>query len=94
MEDFDLSFLDDPDAEDHDVEAPAGTVTLLSSNGGEFYIPTDGTQTLGALVEASGLAVAGSVQYWMESQQVPMDQIVPVGAVITALGNVKGGTIE
>ena len=102
-EDFDtVSAIpsDDPDftpqvTPETDADALAGIpantfITIRTSGGGTKYVPATEGMTVRDLINASGLAIQGAYDVYMDQNVVAQDTIVPVGATVTLLGNVKG----
>lgn len=72
------------------VVDPTQVITLRTSGGESRYIPTNEPLSLSEVKSLSGLTF-GAVQFYMNAQVIADDTIVPVGAVVAAVGNVKGG---
>lgn len=77
-------------AEEEIVVDPTRVITLRTSGGETRYIPADDPLTLSQVKNLSGLAF-GAVQFYMNANVIDDATVVPVGAVVTAIGNVKGG---
>jgi hypothetical protein len=72
------------------VVDPTQVITLRTSGGQTRYIPADGPMTLAEVKGLSGLTF-GAVTFYMNATVIDDATIVPVGSVISAIGNVKGG---
>jgi hypothetical protein len=70
--------------------APDAYITIRTSSGGSRYIPATEAMTVRNLVSASGLAIQGAYDVYMDQNIVQQDTLVPVGATVTLIGNVKG----
>ena len=87
---------DEIDIEDEafEVEAPivdpTQVITLRTSGGETRYIPTDEPLLLAQVKALSGLTF-GAVTFYMNAAAIDDTTLVPVGSVVTAIGNVKGG---
>ncbi|MCL4561884.1 MAG: hypothetical protein M1281_14905 [Chloroflexi bacterium] len=79
--------------EEAPVELPEGAtvVTLRTSSGDTRHVPVTEAMPLSAVMERSGLALSGAVQYWLDGNQIQGDTVIPLGATVTIVGNVKGG---
>ena len=77
-----------------DTNLPDATkvVTLRTSGGDTRYVPTDGSDTVGALIQKAGLSMPAGFQVWYNGAQLDMNAVVPAGSTLTILGSVKGGT--
>jgi hypothetical protein len=70
---------------------PADTyITIRTSSGGSAYVPASEAMTVRDLINASGLAIQGKYDVYMDQVIVAQDALVPVGTTVTLLGNVKG----
>ena len=69
---------------------PTEVITLRTSGGETRYIPALEPMTLAEVKAISGLAF-GAVQFYLNAAVIDNDTIIPVGSVISAIGNVKGG---
>ena len=72
------------------VVDPTQVITLRTSGGETRYIPATEPMSLAEVKAVSGLTF-GAVQFYMNAAVIEDSTIVPVGAVISAIGNVKGG---
>jgi hypothetical protein len=88
-----IAEMDDDFEDDAGVEAivdPTQVITLRTSGGETRYIPCQEALRLGQVKALSGLTF-GAVTFYMNASVVDDATIIPVGSVITAVGNVKGG---
>jgi hypothetical protein len=86
------SFIDS--AEDNDnIPDPMTVVTLRTSGGDTRYVPVTGSMTAGEVFAASGLAVSGVMQIWLNGVQIANDTVVPAGSTLTLVGSIKGGAL-
>gem|GEM_PF-2321850 len=69
---------------------PTQVITLRTSGGETRYIPATEPMTLSEVKALSGLTF-GAVQFFMNAAVIEDSTVVPVGSVISAIGNVKGG---
>ena len=70
---------------------PAETyIHITTSGGGNQYVPTSEPLTVRDLILRSGLAIQGAYDVYMDQNIVQQDTLVPLGATVTLLGNVKG----
>jgi hypothetical protein len=80
--------------EEFEVEAPVvdptQVITLRTSGGETRYIPSDEPLSLAQVKALSGLTF-GAVTFYMNAAVIDDATIIPVGSVVTAIGNVKGG---
>ena len=89
MDDFE-NFLNN--LEDHEaLFDPSQAITIRSSSGGTFEVPTTDPMTIAAALETAGLTVGQNVEYWVNNNRVQADQVVAPGAIVAAVGRVKGG---
>ena len=91
-DEFDPEFDDELDQEavpDPMVD-PTQVITIRTSGGETRYIPTAEPRTLGEVKAMSGLTF-GAVQFYMNAAVIDDATVIPVGSVISAIGNVKGG---
>lgn len=65
-------------------------ITLRTSGGETRYIPASRPLSLGELKGLSGLTF-GAATFYFNAAVVDDSTIIPVGGVVTAIGNVKGG---
>jgi hypothetical protein len=73
---------------------PARSITIRTSGGNSQVVPLPEGQETASVADAlrrSGLAIGGSVEYWVNGTQVNADFQVGAGAAISVVGNVKGG---
>lgn len=70
---------------------PTQVVTVRTTSGGSTEVPMDGPATISDVFDKAGLAVGRNVEYWVNGQQVEASFEVAPGAVVTAVGMVKGG---
>ncbi len=68
-------------------------VTLRSTNGQSFQIPVEGPTLLADVLARSELGFGANVEFWVNGNRVPTTETVAPGAVVTAVGIVKGGRI-
>ena len=77
-----------------EVEAPivdpTQVITLRTSGGETRYIPSSEPLSLSQVKALSGLTF-GAVTFYMNAAAIDDTTVVPVGSVVTAIGNVKGG---
>ena len=67
-------------------------ITIRTSSGGTQYVPASEAMTVRNLINASGLAIQGAYDVYMDQNVVTQDTLVPLGATVTLLGNVKGAS--
>lgn len=75
------------------------TIRIQSSAGGVIDVPTsedhmvDGVPgyRLADVLDMANLTVSPSTQYWLGETQINPDTVVAPGAVVTAIGLMKGG---
>lgn len=89
-DDDDEDLFDEEDAEP--IFDPTRTITLRTSGGQTRYIPTEEPVTLAQAKALSGLTF-GAVTFYMNAAVIDDATVLPVGSVVTAVGNVKGGLI-
>lgn len=90
-EEFDAEFEDELEEEELDpVVDPTQVITLRTSGGETRYIPATEPMNLAQVKALSGLTF-GAVQFYMNAVVIDDTTVVPVGGVVTAIGNVKGG---
>lgn len=70
---------------------PAQIVTLRSSAGQSWPVPVEQPTAVKDLVRQANLTLGTEVVVWVDGATVSMDQVVPGGAIVTLVGNVKGG---
>ena len=85
----------EPEVETTAETAPEGVptqayITIRTSGGGTKYVPANEAMTVRALISASGLAIQGQYDVYMDQNVITQDALVPAGATVTLLGNVKG----
>ena len=97
MSDF-AGFLDEQPEGDEEVIAETPEVvenfqgiTIRTSGGETRYVPTANPMTVSAAMLASGLIVNGVVNYFLNNAEIQVNDIVPVGQTLSAIGAVKGG---
>ena len=77
-----------------EVEAPivdpTQVITLRTSGGETRFIPSSESLSLSQVKALSGLTF-GAVTFYMNAAAIDDTTVVPVGSVVTAIGNVKGG---
>ncbi len=69
---------------------PTQVITLRTSGGETRYVPAAEAITLAQLKALSGLTF-GAVTFYMNAAVIDDATVVPVGSVVSAIGNVKGG---
>jgi hypothetical protein len=82
------------DAEVHEAAPDGRFITLRVESGPAIYVPVpegEAGLTIEAMVTARRLTLGPAVNFYVESQQVPMSTFVPAGSTVTAIGLVKGG---
>ena len=91
-DEFEPEFEDElqPEASPDPLFDPTEVITLRTSGGETRYIPALEPMTLAEVKAISGLAF-GAVQFYLNAAVIDNDTIIPVGSVISAIGNVKGG---
>jgi hypothetical protein len=72
------------------VVDPTQVITLRTSGGQTRYIPAGDPMTLAEIKGLSGLTF-GAVTFYYNTQVIDDATVIPVGGVVTAIGNVKGG---
>ncbi len=89
---FDPELPDDLASEELPEPAvdPTQVITIRTSGGDTRYIPANAPMTLAEVKAISGLTF-GAVQFYMSAAVIDDATVIPVGAVISAIGNVKGG---
>jgi hypothetical protein len=70
---------------------PTQIVSIRTTQGGSYDVPVEGELPIAEVLEKAGLAVSPNTQYWVNNAQVAADFLVAPGAVVTAVGMVKGG---
>lgn len=78
---------------------PSQTIRIQSSAGGTVDVPVSEDHTvngipgytLSELLDMAGLTVSPSTQYWLGETQIQPDAVLAPGAVVTAIGLMKGG---
>ena len=88
-EDFEAEFEEALEEEELIVD-PTQVITLRTSGGETRYIPAAESMTLAQVKALSGMTF-GAVTFYMNAAVIGDDTVVPVGSVVTAIGNVKGG---
>lgn len=89
-EEFEAEFEEELEEEEESVVDPTQVITLRTSGGDTRYIPAIEPMTLSQVKALSGLTF-GAVQFYMNAVVISDDTVIPVGGVVTAIGNVKGG---
>jgi hypothetical protein len=89
-EEFEEEFEVEFEEELEPIVDPTQVITLRTSGGETRYIPADEPMTLAMVKNLSGLAF-GAVSFYMNAAVIDDNTVIPVGSVITAVGNVKGG---
>lgn len=89
---FEPEFADELETEGmpDPVVDPTQVITIRTSGGETRYIPAAAPMSLAEVKALSGLAF-GAVQFYMNAAVIDDATVIPVGAVISAIGNVKGG---
>ena len=89
---LDDALEDDASSGDQEVNPPdpVQVITLRTSGGETRYIPTSRPLPLGELKGLSGLTF-GAATFYFNAAVVDDATIIPVGGIVTAIGNVKGG---
>lgn len=89
---LDDALEDEPSTGDQEenLPDPVQVITLRTSGGETRYIPTGRPLSLGELKGLSGLTF-GAATFYFNAAVVDDSTIIPVGGVVTAIGNVKGG---
>ena len=85
-----FEFEDDDYEVEEPVVDPTQVITLRTSGGETRYIPATEALSLAQVKALSGLAF-GAVTFFMNAAVIDDATIIPVGAVVSAIGNVKGG---
>ena len=74
------------------VDLPTDSYITVRANGGEpKYVPAQTSMTPRSLLQALSLTTNGAVEFWLNGAKIDWDGIVPIGAVMTIVGSVKGG---
>ena len=81
-------FNEDDDPADFD---PTQVISLRSSSGGSFDVPSSEPMAISAVLQAANLAVGQGIEFWVNGTRVESDFVVAPGATINAIGMVKGG---
>lgn len=81
---------DEFEIDDEPVVDPNRVITLRTTGGQSRYIPAEEPMPLSEVKNLSGLAF-GAVTFYMNAAVIGDNEIIPVGGVVTAIGNVKGG---
>jgi hypothetical protein len=89
-EDFEAE-LEDLFGEEVDIYDPGEVVTIRATAGGVHYIPSEEATPIQELLTAANLTVSQDIRYWVDGAEVTPDHVVGPGAVVTAVGQVKGG---
>lgn len=80
---------------------PSMIIKIVSTAGGSVDVPVDPAHTtadgqpgytIDEVLVIANFAVSPNTQYWVNNAQVERSFVVAPGAVITAVGMVKGGT--
>jgi hypothetical protein len=69
-------------------------ITLRSGSGNPVYVGLLEGETglvLREAIDRAGLTIGGVVQFYVDQNPVTLDSVIPADAVVTMLGNVKGG---
>jgi hypothetical protein len=69
---------------------PTQVITIRTSGGETRFIPATEPMSLAEVKAVSGLTF-GAVQFYLNAAVIDDDTVIPVGSVISAIGNVKGG---
>ena len=88
-EDFDDEEIFDEDAEVTAI--PQNFITVQSSAGGARQVVTDEPMTVLEVMQQSELRFAVGSEFWLNSAQVKMDDVVPINSTLTVIASVKGG---
>jgi hypothetical protein len=104
MSDFENENVNDPEPEDVEEmfenldnlpDVPAnGYITLTHDSAAPMFAPLlEGEQsiTIRTAIERKGLTLGSAVNAYYDGGLVDLDTQVPAGAVVTLVGNVKGG---
>jgi hypothetical protein len=87
------------DAMESEINAdlPEGSfVTLRSGANAPRYAPIyegENGAPIKVLADRAGLTFGGSIDIYVDGSKVNFDYVVPAGAVVTFVGNVKGGSV-
>jgi hypothetical protein len=87
---FSQFLADLPEEEQGDFD-PNQIITIRSSAGGTFTVPTSEPMTIQALLERAELTTSPSIEYWVNGVVVGSDFVVAPGATVSAVGLIKGG---
>ncbi len=69
----------------------AQSVTLRSTTGQSYTVPIEGPTPLSEVLRRSNLAFGANIELWVNGARVEPTYEVAPGAVVTAVGMVKGG---
>ncbi len=91
-DEFEPEFEDELEQETlpNPVIDPTQVITIRTSGGETRYIPATESMSLAEVKAVSGLTF-GAVQFYLNAAVIEDATVIPVGAVISAIGNVKGG---
>ena len=89
-EEEEFDFEEDAFEVEEPIIDPTQVITLRTSGGETRYIPSAEALPLAQVKALSGLAF-GAVTFYMNAAVIDDATIIPVGAVVSAIGNVKGG---
>ena len=92
------SFLNGIDEEGSQFD-PTQVIKIMSTAGGNVDVPVDMAHevngapgyTIDEVLTLANFAVGPTTQFWVNNAQVDRDYVVAAGAVVTAVGMVKGG---
>ena len=76
---------------DENIADPSTVVTIRSTTGGEYQVPIAEPTSIADVMAIGELTTSQGVEYWVNSTPVAPDFEVAPGAVVTAVGQVKGG---
>lgn len=69
---------------------PSRLITIRSTSGTSRYVIADEPITFGEAMLRANLVVNGSYEVYMDGNVITSTTLVPLGATITVVGNVKG----
>lgn len=71
---------------------PNQFITITTMGGSPRYVPASGPMTVMDAFGRSGLSVNGGFKFFMNGNEVKLDETIPAGSTLTLVGNtVKGG---
>jgi hypothetical protein len=85
------ALLDDAEEAGGEIFDPTTMVKVRTTTGASRDVPVSGPTAIATVLERSGLAFAGAVEFWVGSNKLEPSAEVAAGTTVTVVGNVKGG---